>query len=385
MRIAVLVAGLGLASLAQAAELREVRLWAGPDSTRVVFDLSAPVEHRLYPLSKPERIVIDLNGIARPSGVSLPAESKGLVRALRSGERPDGLRVVLDVTEAVKPKSFILQPSGQYGYRLVVDLEGQAKAEQPPPVFTAENKPVVVAIDAGHGGEDPGARGRNGLLEKDVALQMARKLARMVNAERDMRAVLIRDGDYYVGLRGRIEKARKAQADLFVSIHANSYKDRAVRGTAVYVLSRNGASSEQARWLANHENAADLIGGVDIPDKDDTLAAVLIDIAQSSAREASFDVGGRLLKALGAVNALQRRDVQQAAFVVLKAPDIPSVLIETAFISNEREERLLGDPASQDRLVRSMLDGIKGYFSSYRPMQQVAYGEGADTGRHAAP
>ena len=430
--------GLGLLLAAMpltAAELRDVRVWAGPESTRVVFDLNAETAHKLYTLTGPDRIVIDLPGVHRGDGVTLPTEARGLLQRIRSGIQPDGLRVVLDVSGAVKPKSFVLPPNADYGYRLVVDLfDPQAAKEDsdapvevaketpeekpeetpketpkefprqitapelkappvlakkpvapieaaPPKVANAPsvrpaplpNRPIVIAIDAGHGGEDPGAHGRNGVVEKHVALAMSRKLADLINQEPGYKAVLTREGDYYVSLRQRMAKARRAQADLFVSIHANSNRDRKVRGSAVYVLSERGANSEHNRWLAEKENASDLIGGVDIQDKDDTLASVLVDISQASAMEASLDAAGRVLDAIGKVNRLLKPDVQQAAFVVLKAPDMPSMLVETAFISNEKEERQLNDPDYQDELAQRMLDGIKGYFDSYRPSsEQVA-------------
>jgi N-acetylmuramoyl-L-alanine amidase len=232
-----------------------------------------------------------------------------------------------------------------------------------------------VAIDAGHGGEDPGARGKSGLLEKDVSLAISRRLARLINEQPGMKAVLTRDGDYYVGLRERVQKARQAQADLFVSVHCNALNRSDMHGTAVYVLSPRGATNEHARWLANQENSADLVGGIEIQDKDHELAAVLIDLSQSATMEASFDLGNRLLSSLGQVNNLQKARVQQAGFVVLKAPDIPSVLIETAFITNPREEQLLASEAYQDKMANSMLSGIKGYFQVYRPQQQIVDSE----------
>jgi N-acetylmuramoyl-L-alanine amidase len=230
-------------------------------------------------------------------------------------------------------------------------------------------KTVVVAVDAGHGGDDPGTESRNGLQEKNVTLAIARQLARRINATPGMKAVLTRDGDYYVGLRERTVKARQAQADLFVSIHCNSYRDHDMRGTAIYVLSDHGATTEQARWLANHENAADLVGGVDLHDKDDRLAAVLLDISQSATMDASFDLGNRLLGSMSRVNELQKPVVQQAGFMVLKSPDIPSVLVETAFMSNPREEQMLRSAESQGQFADGIFEGIKGYFSRYRPLQ----------------
>lgn len=368
---------------ADAAELRDVRLWAGPDSTRVVFDLDSAAEHSLFTLSGPDRVVIDLGNTARATGLKSLMEGKGLVQRVRSARRENGaLRVVLDLGESVKPKSFSLQPNESYGYRVVVDLVNETKRSAQPasPSAAPAEKPIVIAVDAGHGGEDPGATGLYGVREKDVALALARRLAGLIDQEPGFRAVLIRDDDYYVGLPDRIEKARAAQADLFVSIHANSFRDEKVQGTAVYVLSPKGASSEHARMLASRENMSDLIGGVDIQAKDDKTTAVLVDILQTSAMEASYDAGSRLLSAMGRVNTLQKPRVQQASFVVLKAPDIPSVLIETAFLTNAREARMLVDPQHQDKLARSMLNGIKGYFESYRPPQQLAHGLGTVAG-----
>jgi N-acetylmuramoyl-L-alanine amidase len=382
--LAVLMTGMSLG--AQAAELRDVRLWSSPDATRVVFDLDAAAEHAVFTLENPHRVVIDLRGTQRGGALATQFDGKGVVQRVRSGPQDGGtLRVVLDLAAAAKPRSFALQPNDSYGFRVVVDLAATAPAVvqasaapalAPPPRPTLQEKPIVIAIDAGHGGEDPGARSRRGLLEKDVALALARRLQVLVNREPGLRAVLVRDGDYYVGLRDRIRKAHEAEADLFISIHANSYKDPAVRGTAIYVLSPKGATSEHAALLASRENMSDLIGGVETDHRDDQTLAVLADIFQTSAMEASHDAGGRLLEAMGRVNTLQRTRVQQASFVVLKSASFPSVLVETAFLTNEREERLLRDSAYQDKLARSMLEGIKGYFKSYRPLHQVAEGGG---------
>lgn len=362
-----------------AAELRELRVWDGPESTRVVFDLSDAASHKLFSLSNPDRIVIDIAGIDQAGGnVARRAAVKGVVKQVRSGPRDDGsLRIVFDVSEPVKPKSFALAPNEQYGHRLVLDLYGRTPtleelADVPvAPRIEFVGRPLVIAVDAGHGGEDPGAIGRSGLREKDVALSIARRLARQIDAQPGMKAVLTRDGDYYVGLRERVNKARKVQADLFVSVHCNAHKNRDLEGSAVYVLSNRGASNEHARWLAHKENSADLVGGLDIHDKDNELAAVLMDLSQASTMEASFDLGGRVLQSLGRINNLQKADVQQAGFLVLKAPDIPSVLVETAFISNRKEEKMLADQGNHDRIARSLLDGIQGYFKSYRPQQPV--------------
>jgi N-acetylmuramoyl-L-alanine amidase len=230
-------------------------------------------------------------------------------------------------------------------------------------------KPIIVAIDAGHGGYDPGAIGFSGVQEKDVCLAMARKLEALVDAQPGMHAVLTRDGDYFVELRQRMVKARAAQADVFVSIHANSYPKRSTHGAAVYVLSAHGASSEQARWVANHENAADLVGGVDLQSRDEKVAAVLLDISQSATMEASFDLAGRMLDSLREVTDVDKPSVQQAGFMVLKSPDIPSILIETAFITNPEEERALASEEFEGKMAHAILQGLLGYFDNYRPQQ----------------
>lgn len=394
-------------SVASAAELRDLRVWDGPESTRIVFDLDGPANHTLFTLSNPERVVVDIDGLNQRAMAKVEAVvGQGVVARLRSGPRKNGVRVVLDVKDRVFANSFALPPGDAAGHRLVVDLAhpgaslsaaaelaptqvpASAPAVAPPPVATPvpvtpaavpqvplRAKPIIVAIDAGHGGKDPGARGSTGLLEKDVALAVSRKLAKMINDTPNMRAVMTRDGDYFLDLRRRVDIARKHQADLFVSVHCNAFTRRDMRGSAVYVLSNRGATSEHARWLAQKENSADLVGGVDLHKRDNDLAAVLIDLSQGATMEASFDVGSRILGKLGQVNKLQRKDIQQAGFVVLKAPDIPSVLVETAFITNAHEEKLLGTTKFQMTLARQIHSGIKSYFETYRPQQQVVEAE----------
>ncbi len=434
-----------LMGAAQAQELREIRLWDSPDGTRVVLDLDAATPFEMQTLSDPDRVVIDLTGVKRAAEIGNSMEGRGLVQRVRSGERDGALRVVLDLTSATSAKVFALDPNSEYRYRVVVDLAApqasaapaapatvsEATAATPPaqevvataptaPTAVAETtpvvaaaaaptptpapiavksatplpsamapakpalgaRPIVIAIDAGHGGEDPGAKGKLGTQEKDIALSIARHLARMTEREPGYKAVLIRDGDYFIPLRGRINKARAAQADLFVSIHCNASPNREATGSSVYALSGRGATNEHARWLANKENASDLIGGIELQDKDDTLAAVLFDISQTSAMEASIDVGSRVLGSLANVNNLVKPDVQQAGFVVLKSPDIPSILVETAFISNPNEERQLSNPEYQARMAESILAGIKGYFETYRPQPNQVV---ADTSTTVAP
>ena len=360
-----------------AATVVDVRVGAGPDATRVVFDLDAAAKHNLFMLDNPARVVIDVERTQRGNSVPASQEGRGAVTRVRSGNRGDhDLRLVLDLAGHSRAKSFVLQPQGKYGHRLVVDVEPQEPLRQastaPSEPVALGYKPIVIAIDAGHGGEDSGARGPSGVLEKHVALQIARRLAKLVDNKPGMKAVLVRDGDYYVGLRQRIAKARAAQADLFISIHADAFTDRRVHGSSIYVLSERGASSEHARTLAQRENDSDLIGGVRLDDKDDILASVLIDISQTAALEASFDVGARMLSQMGSINKLHKKSVQQAGFAVLKAPDIPSVLVETAFISNRDEERRLKDPGYQQRMAQQLMKGIEGYFDDYRPRTTVA-------------
>lgn len=358
-------------------EVKSVRIWAAPDNTRIVFDLSAPVEHELLKLEDPDRLVIDLKQAQLAKQPSQPATGDHYIKGLRSGVRNNhDLRVVLDLKREVISKTFQLKPNERYGHRLVVDVfptggDKTIASPQAPAKSVAERnknlRDVIVAIDAGHGGEDPGAIGSHGTHEKEVVMQIARRLAEKVDRAPGMRAVLTRDGDYFLPLRRRIEIAREHQADLFISVHADAFRDRRVHGSSVYVLSKSGASSEAARWLAEQENASDLIGGVSLEDKDDVLRAVLLDLSQTGTLEVSIDVAERLVRGLGSTGKLHRRDVQSAGFLVLKAPDIPSVLVEAAFISNPEEERKLRDHGHQDRLADALLRGLQGYFSEHAP------------------
>lgn len=379
--------------------LKDIRIWAGPDHTRVVFDLSGAASHRVFVLDSPHRVVVDISGTDRPDIMKGTRRGKGLVQTVRTGVRKgNNLRVVLDLTEKAVPNSFLLPPSSRYGHRLVVDLQyPNAKPDdliipQTPPNVARqapgsgsgvkpEYKPIVIAIDPGHGGEDPGAVGPRGTKEKHVALQIGRRLAKKINAQPGMRAVMIRDGDYYIGLRQRTLKARGSQADLFVSIHADAHGNRSANGSSVYVLSQRGASSEYARSLAERENAADLVGGVQLTGRDDR-DAFLLSVLQDTSLEASFDAAGRVLKEMGKINRLHKKDVQQAGFVVLKSPDIPSMLVETAFISNRREEKNLASRDHQEKIANAIMEGITGYFASYRPARAVtaSAGEYADVG-----
>jgi N-acetylmuramoyl-L-alanine amidase len=356
------------AAVASPVTLQDIRLWASPDSTRIVLDLSAPASYTMFSLDGPDRVVIDLDqAIGDFAGLRLPAGT-GSVSAVRLGVRDGGgLRVVLDVNAKVLPKSFLTPPNETYGHRLVVDL---ALEQAPRPVKVANGdgqRDVVVAIDAGHGGEDPGAIGKSGTREKTVALAVAKKLAERIDAEPGMRAVLTRTGDYFVPFRERIKRARAANADLFVSIHADAFVNREVRGSSVYVLSTRRASSEAARMLADRENAADLIGGVSLHDKSDVLASVLFDLSQNASISASRDAAARVLAELDHVGRLKKSDVQHASLIVLTSPDVPSMLIETAYISNPEEERRLRDPAHQGKLAAAIHAGVRRYFYDNPP------------------
>ena len=370
--LAILFYGGGLlASISQANEVERVRLWASPESTRVVLDLDRPTAHRVFSLANPDRLVIDLDD-SLVSATAVFAEARGLVASLRTGARPDGvLRVVLDLTQPSQANSFVLEPNDIYGYRLVVDLTSTTRAppvvRRPPRADTPGGRPVVIAIDAGHGGEDPGATGRGGAREKNVVLGIARYLAKEVSAQPGMEPILVRDGDYYLPHRVRTERARQGEADLFVSIHADSFRDSRVGGSTVYVLSDKGASDEAARRLAERENASDMIGGVSLADKDEVLAGVLLDLSQSAAISASSQVGQRIIKRLDTIAKIRKQQVQHAPFLVLKSPDIPSVLIETAYISNPSEEAALKSSEYQRAMARAIHDGIVDYFRDNPP------------------
>ena len=356
-------------------DIRAVRLWSGPDNTRVVLDMSGGAQHSLTVMRNPDRVVLDVAGGELLGGPrALPAAS-GVVRQVRMAKQGAGaLRMVFDLAHPIHAKSFLAKPNDQYGYRLVIDLGGAAAAgavvaDLPVRVEHArpEARDLVIAIDAGHGGEDPGAIGKNGTREKDVVLAIARALARQVNAEPGMKAVLTRDGDYFVPLRDRMRRARAQQADLFVSIHADSVRNRAVDGSSVYILSQRGATNEASRWLAERENASDLIGGVSLDDKGDVLASVLLDLSQSAALNASHAAAEQVLQKLNQVGEVRKPLVQQAGFMVLKSPDIPSMLVETAYISNPQEEQRLRGAAHQAKLAGAIHQGVRAYFYSDPP------------------
>ncbi len=351
--------------------VKNLRMWRAPDHTRLVFDLSTSVEHRLFLLTKPDRLVIDLENASLQGSLPRFTFDGPYLRGVRTGaQKNHGLRIVLDLKSKVRPRTFVLTPNDIYGHRLVIDLfsaQSPASAARKGYVPTPRrhSAKIVVAIDPGHGGEDPGAVGRRGTKEKHVTLKVAKELYELIKQDPDMRPVLIRGGDYYVSLRERILAARRLQADAFISIHADAFPSRRVRGSSVYALSARGASNEEARWLADKENAADLVGGVSLRDKDDLLARVLLDLSMTKKISDSMELGQDVLRELSNIGPVHRKRVQQAGFVVLKAPDIPSILIETAFLSNPKEEQLLRSVKHRRRLATAIFKGIQRYFRRF--------------------
>ena len=360
-----------------------VQLTANAQRTELVLPLSAAAEHSLFSLARPDRIVIDVEH-ATLTG-TLPA-GQGVVSGLRSGMHEDSLRIVLDLSTHATPRSFLRTDAG--GPAIVVDLypagAPAAAGSVTPPVVVApaaalasatsltppapvHGRDIVVAVDAGHGGVDPGAHGPHGALEKNVTLAVARKLAAYINQQPGMKAVLTRESDVLVPLRERFQKARNASADMFVSIHCDASRDRSADGATVYVLSEHGASSEHAKALADRENYEELVGGVDLNGEPPQLRSVLVDMSQSAVMGMSFDAGTSVAKQLAAIGAMHRGSVQQAGFMVLKAPDVPSMLVETNYITNPQAAKLLMSSDYQQRLAQAIFDGVNGYFVHYPP------------------
>ncbi|MEX0960050.1 MAG: N-acetylmuramoyl-L-alanine amidase [Burkholderiales bacterium] len=385
---------LGSQASIAATEIAATRIWPGPEYTRVTIESKAPVGHSFFTIAQPHRFVVDLEEVDFDDALAaLPYQVSAddpLVAGIRIGRfKPGVIRLVLDLKAEVNPQVFTLKPIGDYGYRLVLDVYpaepvdpilALLKRQEVDPAAASSATPtpskpevsvvrlITVAIDAGHGGEDPGALGRRGTREKDITLSISRKLKALIDKEPNMRAVMTRDGDYFVPLGRRVEIARKVQADLFVSVHADAFVKPHARGSSVFALSERGATSIHANWLAKKENEADLIGGVNIDVEDATLKQVLLDLSQTATINDSLKIGRTVLESIGGVNTLHKPHVEQAGFAVLKAPDIPSILVETAFLTNPDEERRLRDTKYQQRVAEAIFDGVKKYFAANPPL-----------------
>ncbi|MDQ5944805.1 MAG: N-acetylmuramoyl-L-alanine amidase [Pseudomonadota bacterium] len=403
--LVLLVTPLAQAARAGGPSVLAVRVWPAADYTRVTLESDAAVKFSQFTVKNPERLVVDLEGVELNGvldGLSGKiANDDPYIKLLRAGRfKPGVVRLVMELKTEVAPQVFVLAPVGEYGHRLVLDVypanapdpllalidkkelqplpldekpQTPAETQQAVAEQKRSGKPVVdrlvtITLDPGHGGEDPGAVGRGGSHEKNVTLAVARRLKAKIDSEPNMRAVLTRDSDFFVPLHMRVQKARRVQSDLFVSIHADAFIKPDARGASVFVLSENGASSSAARWLANKENSADLIGGVNFGVKDPMLARTLLDLSQTATINDSLKLGKAVLGELGSVGNLHKPHVEQAGFAVLKAPDIPSILVETAFISNPEEERRLNDEAYQDKIAEAVLSGIRKYFKLNPPL-----------------
>lgn len=361
--------GLSFSAVANV-QVHDVRLWRAPDHTRIVFDLTGPATHNLIALENPHRIVLDVENTSLKTKLSDLLLEDTPISRIRSGVREgDDLRVVLDLATAVKPKSFELKANDRAGDRLVLDIYdiGSKSTKVKKTVKQSSRRNIIVAIDAGHGGEDPGASGPGNLREKNVVLSIARELEALFKMDSGYTAKMIRDGDYYVSLKGRRDLAHKYQADLFVSIHADAFKLKAAHGASVYALSTRGATSTAARYLAQRENSADLVGGVRLSDKDDMLASVLADLSMTSTLDTSLKLGDGVLRKVDTIAKLHKSKVEQAGFAVLKSPDIPSILVETGFISNPTEAKNLGSRAYRKKMAAAIHSGIVEWFAAHPP------------------
>ena len=364
------------------------RVWPASDYTRVTIESALPIENDQMILQNPERVVIDLkdiliNNVLKELGSKVIGVDPNIKKIRVAQFNPEVTRVVIDLKSSASVKIFSLKPIKKYKHRLVIDIYPKDKDEIASllkqlerkdnekvldPLILDTKKTFIVAIDAGHGGEDPGAVGAKGTQEKVVNLQISKRLKKLIDKEPFMKAVLIRTGDYFIPLGKRVSKARKIKADVFISIHADAFKKRAVRGSSVFALSERGATSAFAKFLANNENEADLIGGVSIDDAEPILARTLLDLSQSATINDSLKLGKNVLTEIKTVNRLHKKRVEQAGFAVLKAPDIPSILIETAFISNRKEERNLVSKSFQQKISMSIFKGIKRYRDNSLPI-----------------
>jgi len=391
-----------ISSNAWSANIQAMRLSQAGSETRLVIDLDKAFQYEVFSLANPARLVIDIKNSLHTSQLKLPDLLNSPIRAIRYASwQKNTLRLVLDLHHKVRYDSRTLGPKADYLHRLVIDLHDSpntaptmqsvlasdrqpetapaprqaqisakpAEIATPKPVATINKskkdmvrRDIIIAIDPGHGGQDSGALGKHGTKEKDIVLSVSKRLAKIVNAEPGMRAYLTRDTDVFITLRQRIKRARENKADMFISIHADAFKDPKAKGASVFVLSQRGASSEAAQMMADKENAADLAGGISLEDKDDMLASVLLDLSQTASLEASLEVANTVLAGLKRVGNVHKKHVESAAFVVLKSPDIPSILVETAFVSNPDEERKLNSPSHQNKIARAILSGISNYF-----------------------
>ena len=355
---------------ASSTRIKDIRLSKNKGYVRLVFDLNDSAEHSVFALHKPERVVLDIKNIKMPHGMVDRLQANSLIRSIRSGvQNKKDLRVVFDLSKTVTPRSFLLAPSGKSGHRLVIDLhDAKKQTEKSTQVKKSSKRDVIIAIDAGHGGKDPGATGRSGTREKIITLQIAKRLEKSINKQRGMKAVLTRKNDRFLRLRDRIHKARDYHADLMISLHADSFPDPRARGSSIYALSVDGASSETARMLAEKENAADLLfGDFNLAVEDKMVKEVLFDLSLTGTIESSLDIGSEILGQIKAVNRVHKKKVQQAGFAVLKAPNIPSVLLETAFLSNPREEKKLRSSSHQQKVAKAITRGVNKYFARKAP------------------
>ncbi len=361
-----------VANAAAATNVKDIRLSNHDGYVRLVFDLDKSVDHSVFTLNKPDRIVLDLKNTKMVHGMVDRVGANSMIRRIRSGvQNNDDLRVVFDLQHEVKPRSFLLGPSAKSGHRLVLDLHTEkvnAADTKTADSTKKQLRDVIIAIDAGHGGRDPGATGTKGTKEKTVTLQMAQRLQKKINQQKGMKAVLTRKNDRYLRLRDRIDKARDYHADMMISLHADSFPDPRARGSSVYALSVDGATSETAKLLAEKENAADMLfGDVNLAVEDEMVKEVLFDLSLTGNIQSSLDIGDEILQQIKHVNRVHKKQVQQAGFAVLKAPNIPSVLLETAFISNPREEKNLKSSAHQTKVANAVSKGVANYFARKAP------------------
>ncbi|HEX7386953.1 MAG TPA: N-acetylmuramoyl-L-alanine amidase [Castellaniella sp.] len=412
-------------SLAHAATILAVRTWPAEEYTRVTLEMDTELKAEHFTIENPNRLVVDIDGLNMSRAISdLVSKIKPddpYIRSVRVAQnRPNVVRLVFDLKQAVAPQVFTLKPIGQYKYRLVLDLypkvakdplmalikdsqndplagvleslaqnspdtaaipsvKGQElppavqeRSEPSAPQLSGKDRPFLIAIDPGHGGEDPGATGRRGTHEKDIVLQIAFRLKKLIDSRPNMRAYMTRDRDYFVPLGVRVQKARRVKADLFISIHADAFTNSSARGSSVWALSQHGASSTTARWLAKSQNDSDLIGGIDLGAHNKQVAEVLLDLSTGQQITDSIKLGTRVLMEIGKINDLHKNHIERAAFAVLKAPDIPSILVETAFISNSQEEMLLRNPRHQQKIASAILSGVQDYFSKHPGMARRA-------------